>query len=135
MITVEELKELEIEVSHEFPHRKKDGWVLDLNSEVLATDPSWVSYYTFLQLLAEKMNPKLIVELGTNAGSSAVYMKHGCPPARVITVDITDRCSDLLKKHSIEFIQEDSIKAADKIPDNIDLLFIDTEHTNEQAKA
>lgn len=97
-------------------------------------------YYDFLYHLAQEMKPKIIVELGTWKGDSTCRLAYGAPEAKVITVDIgalPEAYEKTKKFDNIEMVKGGSLdnKIIDYIPDEIDILFIDTLHDYEQVMA
>ena len=84
-------------------------------------------------------NPKLIVELGVRGGEStqAFITASRLTGSKLLSVDIDD-CSDVISDSNWLFHKGDDIKFAkqfksyakkNKIPSEIDILFIDTSHT------
>jgi tetratricopeptide (TPR) repeat protein len=99
-------------------------------------------YYDFLFRLVERYKPKLVVELGTCTGGSTSYLAAGCAETRVISVDIQQNPL-VAQRHScfpnVELWQCDTkdpgFKARLEKEGPINILFIDTEHTYQQANA
>lgn len=96
-------------------------------------------YYNFLYYLCDIMDPALVVELGTWKGDSTCRLAHGARNARVITVDIgplPEAAGKIAKYKNIEQIvgPTESAQVLDAVPSGIDILFIDTMHTYDQAK-
>lgn len=95
-------------------------------------------YYHWLEEFVRITCPKTVVELGTYEGGSTVYLLGGLPPkSKLITIDI-DNNYDLLRGNTdprLTIITGDDLsdEVWGQVPDNIDLLFIDTNHTSEQA--
>ncbi len=109
----------------------KRAFDMDTRPEWLAKmvdRPSSFRYYRVFVTLARYMQPELIVELGTNKGTGALHFKHGCPEAKVITVDIYVSANDnLLAEHGIYHPISDSADYASLVDDGrVDILFIDT---------
>ena len=86
------------------------------------------NHYEFLYLITRVMKPELDVELGTERGLSMLYMMEGHPSAKFYTVDINPESGLYLKDKNVTRIIGDSAKSANQIPDNIDILFEDTNH-------
>jgi predicted O-methyltransferase YrrM len=94
--------------------------------------PNSFHYYKLFVHLAKAVDPKLIVELGTNQGVGAVHFRHGSETARIVTVDIksSPKVERRLEKHNIEGIVCDSVEAAPMIEDGtVDIIFFDANHT------
>jgi len=96
----------------------------------------YIRYYEFLFNLARETKPELMVELGTNQGISALHFKAGHTSCQVITIDIktSPKVKKNLKENNIILIESDSVEAACKVPSNIDVLFIDANHTYKSVK-
>ena len=102
------------------------------------TRPTWLAkmvnrpnsfyYYRAFVNLTRYMQPELVVELGTNKGVGALHFKHGCPEAKVITVDINlSANAKLLASQDILHPVSDSVDYAKLVDDvSVDILFIDT---------
>lgn len=128
--------------------------VLDNRHEYLLSLP-WAKegiYYNFLYLLAQQMQPNVIVELGVHHGTGTAHFVWGAPLAKYHGVDI-DLSSKLasftvpdeqpeghlmfFRMTSLEFAE--NRKAVNAHQPNhyppIDILFIDTDHTTEQCLA
>ena len=86
------------------------------------------NHYEFLYLLTHAMKPKLVVELGTYKGVSMLYMMEGYPKANFFTIDINVESGLYLKDKNVTCIFGDSARCADQIPNDIDVLFEDTNH-------
>jgi len=86
------------------------------------------NHYEFLYLLSYFMKPKVVVELGTHHGVSMLYLIEGYNEAQFYTVDINPEAGVFLKNTKTRIIIGDSAECADKIPNDIDLLFEDTDH-------
>jgi predicted O-methyltransferase YrrM len=100
-------------------------WLQDMVSR------SYWIYYRVLAQLAKETNPKLIVELGTQAGTGALHFRHGAPKARIVTVDIRStfpKFIELMDEHNIKRIKSDSVKAASLVNGAIDIIFFDANH-------
>ncbi len=100
------------------------------------------AYYRFLSLLAKAMAAEVFVELGTCGGGASYNVAVMNPTTKVISIDLVkmptvdeviNRCPNF------EFVQSDSVAAAAtigaKYQGKINLLFVDTAHTYEQATA
>jgi predicted O-methyltransferase YrrM len=84
-------------------------------------------YYRFFYRLAQAMNPKVILELGTHTGISAACLAEGAPKARVITVNNHNEIKEENHRGNVEYRIHDSLEKID-IPEGIDILFLDTWH-------
>lgn len=85
-------------------------------------------YYRFFYQLIKRMNPKLIVELGTYTGISAYCMAKAAPQAKVITVDHDYRVKPECVLPNIQYFRQDSLELPEVDLSGIDILFIDTLH-------
>ena len=103
-------------------------------------------YYTFLQLLAEAVQPQVSVELGVCRGGGSLHLATGYPEGSVIGVDVENLYPDFIARvgelcPNFDFWWMDSILAAkfykggNYDPASIGILFIDTVHTSERALA
>ena len=107
------------------------------------------AYYNFLYLLAEKINPGFIVELGVHHGTGTAHLAAGAPNATVVGIDLDLEDLKLEFRDNIKLWKGDSLAYARKLQGRkymndlwgerrevrIDLLFIDTEHTTAQCLA
>jgi len=98
--------------------------LIDIKGSELET----ANYYEFLYLLTYFMKPKVVVELGTHRGVSMRYMMEGYPAAQFYTIDINPEAGIFLKNTKAKVIIGNSSDMANKIPNDIDLLFEDTDH-------
>ncbi|MDR3690795.1 MAG: class I SAM-dependent methyltransferase [Fimbriimonas sp.] len=97
-------------------------------------------YYWYLHALVAVTRPKKVVELGRCLGTSALFMLGALDEdAVLITVDIEERASELSHRlgdprlhvitgNDLDLSIYDGIDIS-----NIDFLFVDTDHTCEQA--
>ena len=97
-------------------------------------------YYWYLHALVSVTHPKKVLELGRCLGTSALFMLGALDEnSTLITVDTNERASDLahvkedprLKILVGNDLDLQTYKGIDLT--GIDFLFIDTDHTNEQA--
>lgn len=94
-------------------------------------------YYRFLKLLTAEFKPRLSVELGVSGGGGSLHMAMGYPGGKVVGIDIQDdhvnRITYIKRNYpNFEFMLHDSVTAAPKVFEKygeVDLLFIDTDHT------
>jgi len=105
--------------------------------ERVKTGEAFSLYYDMIYFLVEMMKPKLIVELGVCSGRGALYLARGAPGARVIGIDPEPwdipiwqaACPNI----EIRKLRSDDHRAYDDLQD-IDLLFIDSEHHGNYAR-
>ncbi len=95
-------------------------------------------YYRFLALLVADMNAKRFVELGTCGGGASYNVAKMNPATEVISIDVCKQpqVADVEALcPNFRFVLGDSIKSAAAIGPEapIDVLFVDTLHTYEQA--
>lgn len=92
--------------------------------------PNSFHYYKTFVHLAAAMNPKLIIELGTNQGTGALHFRFGASAtARIVTVDNMDRpkIREKMFAHDIDGVLCDAVAYAKQVEDGtVDILFIDT---------
>lgn len=99
------------------------------------------TYNVFLYHLARQLQPKLVVETGTDRGRSAVHMAEGCPSARVVSIDIDQACSNQLSAFALPNVEVVTGNSLDpsilhRFNDHsIDILFLDSLHTYEHLRA
>jgi hypothetical protein len=95
-------------------------------------------YYRFLNVLCKHLCPRTAVELGTWLGLSSAYMSVASPSTRIITIDCNSNAYKLDKSMypNVEVIVGDSsvIPVLNPPIENVDLLFIDTEHNGTRPK-
>lgn len=100
--------------------------------------PNWLYYQAFIYL-TKYVNPKLIVELGTQAGVGALHFRQGSSTAKIITVDIRPYPGEgkgLRDENNIESVICDSTEYAKQVKDKtVDILFCDANHTYESVIA
>jgi len=86
------------------------------------------NHYEFLYLVMRCIKPNVTVEIGTHRGVSACSMKAGHPEGKLYTIDINPNSGDLLDKDIVRIIGNSSQQTM-KVPCEIDLLYIDGDHT------
>lgn len=95
-----------------------------------------------LSLLSKLVQPKLIVEVGTFTGYSAICLAEGlAPDGKLITFDINDEMKSFAEKHfaasgnssRIEMRTGDATKLLQQIDATVDLAFIDADKENYPA--
>ncbi len=91
------------------------------------------NHYDFLYLIAEWYEPKIVVEIGTHDGVSACAMKYAYPFVKLYTIDINPDSGKVLYPTIIRIIGN-SGAVADQVPDEIDILYIDGDHSFKAAK-
>ena len=81
----------------------------DNRPEYLTPSLMWKKrrYYRFLALLAQEMQPDLIVELGTNNGAGALHFKWGWPEADVVTIDSIQKPQTVKPLFSVAIFEEE----------------------------
>lgn len=101
-------------------------------------DSTSVPYYRFLLEFTRRFRPDLIVEIGTGRAGSAAHLAAGNPEGKVVTLDVdpeSKKLADAFRRDNLIALTEDSIQAARlvRLLPPIDLLFIDGQHSFEQA--
>ena len=95
-------------------------------------------YYFWLEEFTRIIQPKVVVELGTFLGKSASHILKGLPEDSIlVTVDRARVYNSILVENpdprlKVVVGEDLSPEVWAEIPQDIDLLFIDTEHTFEQ---
>ncbi len=93
----------------------------------------------FLSMFSKMISPKLIVELGTYTGYSALCLAEGLrPDGRLITIDSEEEYRAIQSKYielspfkaQIHTVISDASAYISKLPDEIDLVFIDADKEN-----
>ena len=97
-------------------------------------------YYSLMNLLAFEMAPCVAVELGVEKGRGAISLCEGASSCRVFGIDTQDREELAVVEKwypNFTFILSPSTLwgIPEKIPLQIDILHIDTEHSYSMAKA
>ena len=103
-------------------------------------------YFQWLTLLMQNSDAKLIVELGNRYGSSTLAIHHGLKKSqRLVTIDTEHDqryvTPEVFKNPQIDFVFGDCVqlnsflKAGIQIPTDIDILWSDTIHYDEQVSA
>jgi len=79
--------------------------------------------------LVKKYKPKIILEVGTGHGYSTSWIYHGMDEDAIIwTLDKEVRKHLFTQDKRIKFLEGKLDELMDKIPQEIDLIFLDTEH-------
>ena len=93
----------------------------------------------FLSFISKLQQPKLILEIGTYTGYSALCMAEGLPTdGKLITLDVNEETSAFAKifiqqtqyANQIELVVADAMEYIKTINQNIDLVFIDADKKN-----
>lgn len=126
MLTVEQVLELQngiVVLSDELQKIRATVYEKELldNKEI-------PKYFNFLYLLTKTVKPKVVVELGTCDGLAMLHMIEGYPDADFYTIDINPNAGKFLEGKKVTIIIGDSANCANQIPNNIDILFEDTDH-------
>lgn len=103
-------------------------------------DPHNYPYYDFLYRLAEFMQPKVSIELGTDAGDSACYLAAGHPEGTVLTIGMPQSQAVMDKVRPFEHVnvmfgwtQDPMVVEHARTFGPVDILFVDTLHTRDHA--
>lgn len=93
----------------------------------------------WLTLLSKMIQPKLIVEIGTYTGYSAICLAKGLhEDGKLITIDVNEETESIARKYfeksgfgnKIELITKDAKEVLPTINETIDLVFIDADKKN-----
>jgi caffeoyl-CoA O-methyltransferase len=91
-----------------------------------------------LETLVFVMRPRLVVEVGTYAGYSALAMAAALPPGgRLVTLEIADQHADFAQRHvdaspladRIEILRGPALASLHRLEGPFDLVFIDADKT------
>jgi len=91
-----------------------------------------------LETLVFVMRPRLVVEVGTYAGYSALAMAAALPPGgRLVTLEIADAHADFAQRHvdaspladRIEILRGPALASLERLEGPFDLVFIDADKT------
>lgn len=92
----------------------------------------------FLQTLVFVMRPRLVLEIGTFTGYSALAMAEQLPPeGRIVTCEIDPRHADIADRHisaspwadRVELLRGPALESIEKLDGPFDLVFIDADKT------
>jgi caffeoyl-CoA O-methyltransferase len=93
----------------------------------------------WLTLLSKMLQPKLIVEIGTYTGYSAISLAKGLQEnGKLITIDVNEETEAIAKKYfeksglsnRIELVTKDAKEVLPTINETIDMVFIDADKRN-----
>jgi len=93
----------------------------------------------FLEFIVKMMRPKMILEIGTYTGYSAIAMAQGLQAdACIHTIDINPELEDFAKsyfikaevEHQVEFHQGNALNIIPNLDEVFDLVFIDADKIN-----
>jgi caffeoyl-CoA O-methyltransferase len=123
------------------------AWMDRLHAEAVADLPyasmlSGPVVGRLLETLTFVLAPRLVVEIGTYAGYSALAMAAALPPGgRVVTLEIDDRNADFAQRHidaspyadRIEIVRGPALESLARLDGPYDLVFIDADKTGYPA--
>jgi caffeoyl-CoA O-methyltransferase len=93
----------------------------------------------FLSFISKLQQPKLVVEIGTYTGYSALCLSEGLhPEGKLISIDVNEETSSFAKSfiqkteyaNKIDLVLADAKEYIPTIKDSIDLVFIDADKKN-----
>ena len=93
----------------------------------------------FLSMVSKMIKPKVILEIGTYTGYSAICFAEGLPPGgKLITIDINEELENRVRNyfkesgynHQIDFRIGDARKIITTLTESFDLVFIDADKEN-----
>ena len=93
----------------------------------------------FLSMISKMTKPKVILEIGTYTGYSAICLAEGLPPGgKVITIDINEELENRVRSYfkesgfasQIDFRIGDARKIISQLNETFDLVFIDADKEN-----
>lgn len=98
--------------------------------------PDSFKYYRFFFEYARAIKPKVYLSLGCNQGTDSYHVKVASPLTKVVTVDIVKNPDVVaeLDSHGIFFVHSNSHLAIHAVPNEIDVLFVDSLHRAEHVK-
>ena len=119
------------------------AWLQRLHAEAVAElpYPSMLSgpvVGRLLETLVFALQPRLVVEVGTYAGYSALAMAGALPPgSRIVTLEISDAHADFAQRHvdaspyadRIEIVRGPGLASLAALDGPFDLVFIDADKT------
>lgn len=89
-------------------------------------------YYRWLEEFVGIVYPKTVVELGTFEGGSTLYILKSLPEdSKLISIDTENRFTSYDPRLTLVIGDDLSNEVWEQVPNNIDILFIDTNHTFE----
>lgn len=95
--------------------------------------PTCERYVRCLYHWAAKVQPKLIVETGTDAGRGTIHLAKGSPSSKVVTVDSNKACTEYVRRMALPnvvAVTEDSPETSRRFADgSIGILFLDSDHS------
>jgi predicted O-methyltransferase YrrM len=127
MFTRNQLEQLAVSTNRKVDTEELETLINKQEDASLISPGVAAHYYRFLYRLAQLMQPKVKLELGTHTGISAACLAEGCPKAKVITVDIDDVVRKEHRRPNVTYLHHDSLQKVD-LPGKIDILFLDTFH-------
>ncbi len=95
-----------------------------------------------LQTLVFAQRPRLVVEVGTYAGFSALAMAEALPPeGRIVTLELDDAHADFVQRHvdaspfadRVEIVRGPALESLERLDGPFDLVFIDADKTGYPA--
>lgn len=92
------------------------------------------NYYKLLSFIVDQLKPKIIVELGAYTGASTVALLSSMEKdSHIYSIDKIDDWRFVDKSDPrLSLLVGNSIELVDLVPNNIDIIFIDTDHTKDQ---
>lgn len=121
-LSKELLLSLVVKARQQLPE-KAEKFVNQFSDAVL--NKEYTHYYRYLFALSNHLKPKVIVEIGTWKGISALCLALGNPKAKILTVDLNDYKQKGVEEQNVKYC----FGSLPTIYESIDLLFIDGEHT------
>lgn len=100
-------------------------------------------YGRLLSRLAEELQPRGILELGTSMGVSAAYLSAGCPSAKIVSIEGLAEVAAVAERHlhaagfdNVSVLRGDIDRllpqALDSLPDGeVDMAFVDANHSRD----
>ena len=129
--------------AHQFTQKESELLAkLNRDTQIKMVNPRMLSGHLqgrFLSMISHLKLPKIILEIGTYTGYSALCLAEGLnKDGKLITIDINEEIAHFAQqfinqsdyKHQIELMVGDATKIIPNLPHSFDLVFIDADKEN-----